>query len=48
MDSKLKKMARVGYTAKATVYGIMGILTFLAAFNMGGQKSSTLQVIEFS
>ncbi len=47
MDSKLKKMARVGYTAKATVYGIMGILTFLAAFNMGGQKSSNLQVIEF-
>ncbi|MBZ9729269.1 DUF1206 domain-containing protein [Salegentibacter sp. JZCK2] len=47
MDSKLKKMARVGYFAKATVYGIMGILTFLAAFNMGGQKSSNLQVIEF-
>lgn len=47
MDSKLKKMARVGYVAKATVYGIMGILTFLAAFNMGGQKSSNLQVIEF-
>ena len=47
MDSKLKKMARVGYGAKATVYGIMGILTFLAAFNMGGQKASNLQVIEF-
>ncbi|PKD16074.1 hypothetical protein APR41_09780 [Salegentibacter salinarum] len=47
MDSKLKKIARVGYVAKATVYGIMGILTFLAAFNMGGQKSSNLQVIEF-
>jgi uncharacterized membrane protein YidH (DUF202 family) len=25
----------------------MGILTFLAAFNMGGQKSSNLQVISF-
>lgn len=47
MDSKLKNMARVGYVAKATVYGIMGILTFLAAFNMGGQKTSNLQVIEF-
>jgi len=47
MDSKLKKMARIGYVAKATVYGIMGILTFMAAFNMGGQKSSNLQVIEF-
>ncbi len=40
-------MARIGYVAKATVYGIMGILTFMAAFNMGGQKSSNLQVIEF-
>tara|TARA_R100000789_G_scaffold71298_1_gene67050 strand:+ start:211 stop:984 length:774 start_codon:yes stop_codon:yes gene_type:complete len=47
MDSKLKKMARVGYVAKATVYGITGILTFMAAFNMGGQKSSKLQIIEF-
>ena len=47
MDSNLKKMARAGYVAKATVYGIMGVLTFMAAFNMGGQKSSNLQVIEF-
>ena len=47
MDSKLKKMARAGYVAKATVYGIMGILTFMAAFNMGGQKSGKLQIIEF-
>ncbi|TDN89317.1 uncharacterized protein DUF1206 [Salegentibacter sp. 24] len=47
MDSKLKKMARVGYFAKATVYGITGILTFLAAFNMGGQKTGNLQVIKF-
>lgn len=43
----MEKMARVGYFAKATVYGITGILTFLAAFNMGGQKTSNLQVIEF-
>lgn len=47
MDSKLEKMARIGYVAKATVYGITGILTFMAAFNMGGQKSSKLQIIEF-
>ena len=47
MDSKLKNVARVGYVAKASVYGITGILTFLAAFNMGGQKSSKLQIIDF-
>ncbi|MBE7638743.1 DUF1206 domain-containing protein [Salegentibacter sp. BLCTC] len=47
MDSKLKNVARVGYVAKASVYGITGVLTFLAAFNMGGQKSSKLQIIEF-
>lgn len=47
MDSKIKKMARTGFIAKGTVYGITGILTFLAAFNMGGQKASKMQVLEF-
>lgn len=47
MNSKLEKMARTGYVAKAVVYGITGILTFLAAFNMGGQKAGKIQVIEF-
>ena len=47
MNSKLKKMARAGYAAKGTVYGITGILTFLAAFNLGGQKAGQLQVLEF-
>lgn len=47
MDSKLEKMARTGYAAKAVVYGVMGVLTFMAAFNLGGQTTGQLQVIEF-
>jgi hypothetical protein len=47
MDSKLKKMARTGYVAKGAVYGITGVLTFLAAFNLGGEKTSQLEVLKF-
>jgi len=47
MDSKLKKMARAGYIAKGSVYGITGVLTFLAAFNLGGQKAGQLEVLKF-
>lgn len=47
MDSKTKKMARTGFVAKGTVYAITGVLTFMAAFNMGGQKTGRLQVLEF-
>ncbi len=47
MDNNLKKIARVGYVAKGVVYSITGVLTFLAAFNLGGQKTSRLQVLEF-
>lgn len=47
MDTKIKKLARTGYVAKGVVYGLIGILTFMAAFNMGGQTSGQLQVIDF-
>ncbi|GHA49657.1 membrane protein [Salinimicrobium marinum] len=47
MDSKIKKMAQTGFVAKGVVYAITGILTFMAAFNMGGQKAGKLQVLEF-
>lgn len=47
MDSKYKNMARIGFVAKGTVYAITGVLTFMAAFNMGGQKAGNLQVIDF-
>ncbi|WP_424494673.1 DUF1206 domain-containing protein [Salinimicrobium sp. GXAS 041] len=40
-------MARTGFVAKGTVYGITGILTFMAAFNLGGQKAGKLQVLQF-
>ncbi|RKS53199.1 uncharacterized protein DUF1206 [Gillisia mitskevichiae] len=47
MNKKLKNIARTGLAAKGIIYGIIGILTFLAAFNMGGQKAGKLQVIDF-
>lgn len=48
MDSKIKNTARAGFIAKGTVYAITGVLTFMAAFNMGGgQKTGRLQVLEF-
>lgn len=47
MDDNIKKIARTGFVAKGTVYAITGILTFMAAFNMGGQKTGKLQVLEF-
>lgn len=48
MSSKIEKMARTGYVAKGVVYGITGILTFMAAFNMGGgQQTGKTGVIEF-
>lgn len=47
MDNNLKKIARVGYVAKGTVYGLTGALTFLAAFNLGAQKTDQLRVLEF-
>ena len=40
-------MARAGFIAKGTVYAIIGVLTFKAAFDMGGQKSGKLQVLQF-
>ncbi len=47
MDNKLKNVARTGLVAKGIIYAIIGILTFLAAFNMGGQKAGKLQVLDF-
>lgn len=47
MDKNTKKVARTGFVAKGVVYGIIGVLTFKAAFDMGGQKAGQLQVLEF-
>ncbi|KAA2217008.1 DUF1206 domain-containing protein [Maribacter flavus] len=47
MDDKIIKTARTGFVAKGVVYLITGVLAFLAAFNLGGQKAGKLEVIEF-
>ena len=47
MDKKIKKMARTGFVAKGIVYTIVGVLTFLAAFNLGGQKTGKLEVLQY-
>ena len=47
MNNNLKNIARTGLVAKGIIYAIIGILTFMAAFNMGGQKAGKLQVIDF-
>ncbi|WP_276166797.1 DUF1206 domain-containing protein [Zobellia alginiliquefaciens] len=47
MNDKIKQVAYVGFAAKGAVYAITGILAFLAAFNLGGQKAGKFQVIEF-
>lgn len=47
MDSNIKKIARTGFVAKGVIYAIIGVLTFKAAFNMGGQKAGQMEVLEF-
>lgn len=47
MDDKIKKAARTGFAAKGLVYLVTGVLAFLAAFNLGGQKAGKLEVIDF-
>lgn len=47
ISNSIKKMARIGFVAKGVVYGIIGVLTFKAAFDMGGQKAGQMQVLEF-
>ena len=47
MDNHLKTIARIGYAAKGTVYGLTGLLTFLAAFDLGAEKTDQLRVLKF-
>ena len=47
MDDTIKKIAKTGFVAKGSVYAITGVLTFMAAFNMGGQKTGRVQVLQF-
>lgn len=47
MNPKLELLARVGFAAKGTVYGIMGGLVLLASFNIGQDKPGLPQVMDF-
>jgi len=47
MGSKKEKLARVGMLSKGVVYGIIGALTALAAFNLGGSKSGKENALQF-
>ncbi len=47
MNNRLKNIARTGLVAKGIIYAIIGVLTFMAAFNMGGEKAGKLQVLDF-
>jgi len=47
MDEKKKKIARFGMVAKGAVYAIIGVLTALAAFNLGGSKSGSGNALQF-
>jgi uncharacterized membrane protein YidH (DUF202 family) len=47
MNNNIKKIARTGLVAKGIIYAIIGVLTFLAAIDMGGQKSGKLKVLDF-
>ncbi|MAZ73192.1 MAG: hypothetical protein CMC70_08580 [Flavobacteriaceae bacterium] len=47
MGSKREKFASFGIATKGIVYFIIGVLTTLAAFGYGGEKSSSKTVIDF-
>lgn len=45
--SKKKNFARFGMAAKGAVYCLIGVLTALAAFGQGGQKSGSKGVLQY-
>ena len=47
MNSKKEKLARFGMVAKGMVYAIIGLLTAMAAFNLGGSKSGQQNALQF-
>lgn len=47
MDSKRKTVSRIGMIAKGIVYLLIGILTVLPIFGMGGQTSSSKGALRF-
>ena len=43
----LRNIARTGYIAKGVIYAITGVLTFMAAINIGGEKAGKEEVLDF-
>ena len=47
MKNKIKLVAKIGLYAKGSIYLIAGVLTSMAALNLGGVTSGKFQVLEF-
>lgn len=47
MHKSLKKIAAAGYIAKGSIYFITGILTFLAAFDLGGERAGKMALLNY-
>ncbi|MEZ7497003.1 DUF1206 domain-containing protein [Leeuwenhoekiella aequorea] len=47
MDQKKEKLARFGMVSKGVVYALIGTLTTMAAFNLGGSKSGQQNALQF-
>lgn len=47
MTNKKEKLARFGIAAKGAVYALIGLLTALAAFNLGGSMSGNTNALQF-
>lgn len=47
MKKSLKTAAIIGFISKGFIYLVIGLLTLLAALNMGGESSGTNQALKF-
>lgn len=47
MKKSLKTTAVIGFISKGFIYLVIGLLTLLAALNMGGESSGTNQALKF-
>ncbi|MEB8328665.1 DUF1206 domain-containing protein [Flavobacteriaceae bacterium KMM 6897] len=47
MKKTLKTTAIIGFISKGSIYLVIGLLTLLAALNMGGESSGTNQALKF-
>jgi len=47
LKKSLKTTAIIGFISKGSIYLVIGLLTLLAALNMGGESSGTNQALKF-